>query len=53
VKSTLVRRIVCDVGSETDSVFSAGTKAKLSTCIYLSRSICFMYDMYHMYLYHR
>jgi hypothetical protein len=27
VKSTRVRRIVCDVGSETDGVFSAVTKA--------------------------
>jgi hypothetical protein len=35
VKSTRVRRIVCDVGSETDGVFSAGTKAKLSIYIYL------------------
>ena len=40
MKSTRVRRIVCDVGSETDGVFSAGTKAKLSIylSIYLSAS---------------
>ena len=45
MKSTRVRRIVCDVGSETDGVFSAGTTCKAKLSIYLSiyLSICFMY----------